>query len=132
MSKKSFAKKIEYCYNRYAVTNFLQISGKPLCKSSREVSSAIQVEVSTTIIITVTLTLPLKQFWDHLFSTYPLLKCEQETDIKTRLLNLHDAFTIENSPSDFEFHLHGTKVIGCDELKNDILDNFNHENKDGR
>ena len=60
MSKKSFAKKTEYCYNQYAVTNFLQISRKLLWKSSREVSSAIQVEVSTTIIITVTLTLPLK------------------------------------------------------------------------
>ena len=38
------------------------------------------------------------------------LKREQETDIKTKLLNLHDALTIENSPLDFEFHLHGSKV----------------------
>ena len=29
------------------------------------------------------------------------LKSEQETDIKTRLLNLHDALTIENYPLDF-------------------------------
>ena len=58
------------------------------------------------------------------------LKREQETDIKTRLLNLHEARTIENSPLDFEFHLHGSKVINCSELTNDILDNFNYENKE--
>ena len=59
-----------------------------------------------------------------------LLKREEETDIKTRLLNLHDALTIENSPLDFEFHLHGSKVINCSELTNDILDNFSYENKE--
>ena len=58
------------------------------------------------------------------------LKREQETDIKTRLLNLHEARTIENSPLDFEFHLHGSKVINCSGLTNDILDNFNYENKE--
>ena len=56
------------------------------------------------------------------------LKREQETDIKTRLLNLHDK--TENYPLDFEFHLHGSKVINCGELTNDILDNFNDENKE--
>ena len=50
--------------------------------------------------------------------------------IKTRLLNLHDALTIENYPLDFEFHLHGSKVINCGELTNDILDNVNYENKE--
>ena len=59
-----------------------------------------------------------------------LLRREQKTDIKTRLLNLHDALTIENSPLDIEFHLHGSKVINCGELTNDILDNFNYENKE--
>ena len=44
------------------------------------------------------------------------------------LLNLHDK--IENCPLDFEFYLHGSKVINCGELTNDILDNFNYENKE--
>ena len=58
------------------------------------------------------------------------MKREQETDIKIRLLNLHHALTIENLPLDFEFHLHGSKVINCWELTNDILDDFNYENKE--
>ena len=58
------------------------------------------------------------------------LKREQETDIKTRLLNLHDALTIENSTLDFAFHLHSSKLIHCSELTNDILDNFNCEDKE--
>ena len=57
------------------------------------------------------------------------LKREQEADIKTRLLNLHDALMIENSTLDFEFHLHGSKVINCGKFTNDILDNFNYEKK---
>ena len=75
------------------------------------------------------LTLPFKQFWDHLFSIYPLWNMSKK-HIKTRLLNLHDALTIENYPLDFEFHLHGSKVINCGELTNDILDNVNYENKE--
>ena len=58
MFKKSFAKKTEHCCNRHAVTNFLQISRKLPWKISREVLSAIQVEISATVIITVALTLP--------------------------------------------------------------------------
>ena len=63
------------------------------------------------------------------FNLLPL-KREKEVDIKTRSLSLHDALTIENCPLDFEFHLHGSKVINCGELTNDILDNFNYENKE--
>ena len=37
---------------------------------------------------------------------------------------------IENYPLDFEFHLHGSKVINCGELTNDILHNVNYENKE--
>ena len=57
------------------------------------------------------------------------LEREQETDIKRNLLNLHDAFAIENCHLDFEFHLHGSEVLNCGKLTNDILDNFNNENK---
>ena len=38
------------------------------------------------------------------------LEREQKTDIKRNLLNLHDAFAIENCHLDFEFHLHGSEV----------------------
>ena len=58
------------------------------------------------------------------------LKLEQEIDINTRLLNLHDALSVENSPLGFEFHLHGNKVINCGEFTNDILDNLNYKNKE--
>ena len=51
MFKKSFAKKTEHCCNRYAVKNSVHIPKKLLWKSSREESSAIQAEVSTTDII---------------------------------------------------------------------------------
>ena len=57
------------------------------------------------------------------------MKREQETGIKTRLLNLHHALMIENSTLDFEFHLHGSKVTNCGKFTNDILDNFNYEKK---
>ena len=43
---------------------------------------------------------------------------------------MNGALTIENSPLDFEFHLHISKVINCSRLTNDILDNFNYENKE--
>ena len=55
-----------------------------------------------------------------------------ETDMKTRLLNLHDALTTGNCPLDFEFHLKRSKVTNCGELTNDIIDNFNYENKETR
>ena len=52
--------------------------------------------------------------------------------MKTRLLNLHDALTTGNCPLDFEFHLKRSKVTNYGELTNDIIDNFNYENKETR
>ena len=68
-------------------------------------------------------------FWailgSSVFDLTPL-KHEQKKDFKAKLLSLHDILKIETLPLDFEFYMHSSKDIKCDELINDILDNINY------
>ena len=71
--KDNFFTFSSYAFKKYIENGELNLANvqKDFYKENRtQLQSTIQVEVSTKIIITVMLTLPFKQFWDHLFSTY--------------------------------------------------------------